>query len=101
MRVLRGYLIFISKKASFYTDSVGMVYPIVSTVVLYKNEHICATALYYYSTSNVTENRLSFRQRVSDAPHVNYDHGDYAGLNEVFGCCYDYEAAVQDIGDVC
>ncbi|PNP56335.1 hypothetical protein FNYG_15370 [Fusarium nygamai] len=27
------------------------------------NEHICATALFYYDSDNITEPRLSFRAR--------------------------------------
>ncbi|KAF3480408.1 uncharacterized protein GIQ15_05755 [Arthroderma uncinatum] len=36
------------------------------------NEHICATALYYYDSANITESRLAFRQ-----------------LEQVFGCHQD------------
>jgi hypothetical protein len=38
------------------------------------NEHICATALYYYDADNVTESRLAFRS-ISDSE--GYSEGDF------------------------
>ena len=66
-----------------------------------KNEHICATAIYYYSASNVTESRLSFRQQCSTRGEyrIEYDRGDHHWLSDVFGC-ENHEPAVQEIGDI-
>jgi len=66
-----------------------------------QNEHICATALYYYENSNITESLLSFRQQSSteDADEVGYDQGHWDWLEEIFGCEQD-GPAVQDVGSV-
>ncbi|KAB8256690.1 hypothetical protein BDV32DRAFT_141025 [Aspergillus pseudonomiae] len=51
------------------------------------NEHICATAIYYYDSENITENRLAFRQRaarriISDMP---YEQSRHEFLQAIFG----------------
>ncbi|KAK2755668.1 hypothetical protein FQN54_005817 [Arachnomyces sp. PD_36] len=62
------------------------------------NEHICATALYYYDSENITESRLRFRQQVSAADFgVNYFAGEHEWLEKVFGCHQD-GPGVQDVG---
>jgi len=73
------------------------------------NEHICATALYYYSSSNVTSSRLAFRQQ-SEHPSVvvnypqddyetNYEQDDFAWFPQVFGM--ENEApSVQEVGSI-
>jgi hypothetical protein len=67
----------------------------------YKNEHICATALYYYDNVNITESLLSFRQQSStqDTYEIGYEQGYHDWLHEVFGCEQN-RPAVQYIGDV-
>jgi hypothetical protein len=66
-----------------------------------QNEHICATALYYYDCSNITESRLAFRQqsRTDDAHDMSYPQNVNGWLQDVFGCQND-EAAVQEVGSV-
>ncbi|KAJ8073725.1 hypothetical protein AAF712_003212 [Marasmius tenuissimus] len=51
------------------------------------NEHICASAIYYYDQSNITESRLAFRQltKGQDIEEMEYDQDDYGGLEELFG----------------
>ncbi|KAH0565668.1 hypothetical protein GP486_000942 [Trichoglossum hirsutum] len=65
------------------------------------NEHICATALYYYDSVNITESRLAFRQQsdTSEVDDISYrqDHSDW--LEEVFGCERD-GPGVQDVGEI-
>ncbi|RDB17189.1 hypothetical protein Hypma_001699 [Hypsizygus marmoreus] len=66
------------------------------------NEHICATAIYYYDNENITTSSIAFRQQSSttDAQsEVSYrqDHHDW--LEEVFGCEQGGEG-VQDVGSV-
>jgi len=70
-------------------------------LVLPQNEHICATALYYYDLENITESRLSFRQQcdIDDADDISYQQEHHEWLSEVFGCEQD-GPAIQDIGDV-
>jgi len=65
------------------------------------NEHICATALYYYDSVNITESRLAFRQQSNtcaiDDILYRQDHSDW--LEEVFGCEQD-GSGVQYVGDI-
>ena len=65
------------------------------------NEHICASAIYYYSSSNITPSRLSFRQMCLDENtfDIGYEQNDDRWLSEVFGC-EDGESTVQDVGSV-
>jgi hypothetical protein len=67
----------------------------------FQNEHICATALYYYETSNITESLLSFRQQsqTEDADEVSYQQDHHEWLSEVFGC-EQGGPAIQYVGDV-
>ncbi|KAG2009581.1 hypothetical protein CC2G_012496 [Coprinopsis cinerea AmutBmut pab1-1] len=65
------------------------------------NEHIVATAIYYYSSSNITTSSLSFRQ-LSDAEaasQVRYPQHNHDWLTDIFGG-YDDEGSVQDVGSV-
>ena len=65
-----------------------------------QNEHICATALYYYDSVNITESRLSFRQQSSShTMDIGYDQDHHDWLPEVFGCEQN-GPNVQYVGDV-
>ena len=72
------------------------------------NEHIVATALYYYDSKNITESRLAFRQspdgeefEYDSEMHKNFDYeqGDDTFLPAIFGL-RNYESTVQDVGSV-
>ncbi|KAF8638672.1 hypothetical protein AX17_002033 [Amanita inopinata Kibby_2008] len=65
------------------------------------NEHICATALYYYDTENISTSSLGFCQQSStdDAHNVNYEQNYNRWIEDVFGC-ESWGPAVQDIGTV-
>ncbi|KAJ2935953.1 hypothetical protein H1R20_g1141, partial [Candolleomyces eurysporus] len=66
------------------------------------NEHICATAIYYHSCSNITDSSLAFRQIISDDEAeacINYEQDDHAWLETIFGCAQD-EAKVQVVGAI-
>jgi Protein of unknown function (DUF4246) len=65
------------------------------------NEHICATALYYYSSENITESRLAFRQMSAGVSSldVRHEQNDHAFLEPIFGCRNE-EAAVQEVGSI-
>jgi hypothetical protein len=70
-----------------------------------QNEHICATAIYYYSCENITENTLPFRQRVStgSGTEVAYEQEYHDWLPEVFGCVDDKSpdnSITQDLGSI-
>jgi len=61
-----------------------------------------ATALYYYSTENITTSSLSFRQLCEVeglASDVEYEQNDDEWLTHIFGCT-NWEGAVQHIGSV-
>ncbi|EIM84066.1 uncharacterized protein STEHIDRAFT_83029 [Stereum hirsutum FP-91666 SS1] len=64
------------------------------------NEHICATAIYYYDCDNITDSHLSFRQQSdSDTIDMDYEQEDHAWLPTIFGCQND-EPSVQELGGV-
>ena len=65
------------------------------------NEHICATALYYYDTENITESRLSFRQSsdVEPSMDIGYEQNDDAWLSIIFGCKNE-ENTAQELGSI-
>ncbi|KAL5344631.1 hypothetical protein ACLOAV_010323 [Pseudogymnoascus australis] len=70
------------------------------------NEHICATALYYFDSKNITENTLSFRQRATTRGYIaSYPQDDHKFLYEVFGFGRDILSqgetkVTQDLGSV-
>jgi hypothetical protein len=65
------------------------------------NEHICATALYYYDCENITESRLAFRQQCSEdeARDMGYPQDVHEWLTEIYGC-ENGEPCVQEVGSV-
>ncbi|PGH26824.1 hypothetical protein AJ80_01403 [Polytolypa hystricis UAMH7299] len=65
------------------------------------NEHICATALYYYDSENITESHLSFRQqcRFKGGEELIYDQHIHDFLPDVYGL-QNGESIVQEIGSV-
>lgn len=60
-----------------------------------------ATALYYYSSTNITSSSLSFRQWFSgeDTIDISYQQCHYAWLPVIYGCEHD-GPSVQDVGGV-
>lgn len=51
-----------------------------------KNERICATAIYYYDSENITESTLAFRQRSEDYfEDVMYEQESHEFLHAVYG----------------
>ncbi|KAI9932099.1 hypothetical protein ASPWEDRAFT_171776 [Aspergillus wentii DTO 134E9] len=66
------------------------------------NEHICASAIYYYDSENITSSTLSFRQRVRTSEistEVSYEQGHNRWLKQVYGCS-NYGPVTQDLGSV-
>lgn len=61
------------------------------------NEHICASAVYYYDSDNITTSRLAFRQQSSTGVDFAYAQDDHDFLEEIFGCEQN-GPGVQDIG---
>jgi hypothetical protein len=62
-----------------------------------QNEHIYATAMYYYDCTNISTCRLSFRQQsdIEDAMNVDHPSNQHNWLEQVFGCEHE-ESAVQE-----
>jgi hypothetical protein len=53
------------------------------------NEHICATALYYLDSENITDSSLSFRMRTSmyldDKEGFHVGQNSYSWLEQIYG----------------
>ncbi|KAJ9490778.1 hypothetical protein VN97_g2475 [Penicillium thymicola] len=71
------------------------------------NERICATAIYYYDSENITDNTLAFRQRgMMDMLDISYPQGQFQFLQAVFGFGDDIDGSgnnrdmTQDLGAV-
>lgn len=65
------------------------------------NEHICATALYYYDSENITDSHLAFRSRGNEQGlnyDLSYDQGEHEPIYRTFAI--DGESTCQDIGSV-
>lgn len=66
------------------------------------NEHIVATALYYYDNNNITDSRLHFRTKV-EAAHfaddIKYQQSDDAGFRTIWGIDNDAQGE-QVLGSV-
>ncbi|KAF8816713.1 hypothetical protein BYT27DRAFT_7229884 [Phlegmacium glaucopus] len=65
------------------------------------NEHIVATALYYYSNDNITSSSLSFRQQCDgdEVFDMDYEQDRHEWLDVVFGYRQN-GPRVQDVGSV-
>ncbi|KAF2143968.1 uncharacterized protein K452DRAFT_267025 [Aplosporella prunicola CBS 121167] len=64
------------------------------------NEHICATALYYYDCENVTDSYLSFRQKIDTSDEDGLaEQNDYEGVEIMFDIKQD-EPGIQDVGSI-
>ncbi|KAF5017117.1 hypothetical protein F66182_10999, partial [Fusarium sp. NRRL 66182] len=71
------------------------------------NEHICATAIYYYSTENITESVLSFRTRADNYSFddVMYEQSRHEFLQQIYGFGPETSGwndcpVTQELGDV-
>lgn len=65
------------------------------------NEHICATALYYYDSDNIDESSLAFRQamQTEERDDVSSEQEQYRSFCEYFGVA-NGAPGVQDLGSV-
>ncbi|KAM0263596.1 hypothetical protein ACHAPA_008685 [Fusarium lateritium] len=66
------------------------------------NEHICATALYYYDCENITDSHLDFRTLADGRllmDELQYEQGDYYSIEDVFAI-RSHDDTIQDIGSV-
>jgi hypothetical protein len=65
------------------------------------NEHICASAIYYYDSDNITDSYLSFREttctdELEDKP---YEQDDHTHFERLYGI-HNNDPAVQELGSV-
>ncbi|KAL1965794.1 hypothetical protein VTN77DRAFT_5115 [Rasamsonia byssochlamydoides] len=64
------------------------------------NEHICATALYYYDEQNITKSNLAFRQSIdAEVMGLSHEQYEYESLEICYGI-QNEEAAIQELGHV-
>jgi hypothetical protein len=68
------------------------------------NEHICATALYYLDSENVTSSNLSFRTPTSmylnSDPPYSVDQDSYHWMERIFGTALREAPCMQNYGSV-
>ncbi|KAI8947768.1 hypothetical protein F4801DRAFT_559580 [Xylaria longipes] len=69
------------------------------------NEHICATALFYYDIVNITDSRLAFRtksNREELASSLGYKQNDYKSISRTFAIYAEpgQDSTIQDVGSV-
>lgn len=69
--------------------------------IIFQNERICASVLYFYNCENVTEGSISYRQRVSNEEpmDVNVFADTTEDTENIYGI-KDCDPAVQTLGDV-
>ncbi|EDR01448.1 uncharacterized protein LACBIDRAFT_333174 [Laccaria bicolor S238N-H82] len=67
----------------------------------FQNEHICATALYYYSSTNIPPSSLAFRQHTNGLIYgrIASRQHQHDWLFEVFGC-HQCGSMFQNVGGV-
>ncbi|TFK66407.1 hypothetical protein BDN72DRAFT_961786 [Pluteus cervinus] len=65
------------------------------------NEHICATAIYYYDNDNITPTSLAFRQVPNNesVDEFKYEQNDHDWLKPIFGLEPD-GSSIQELGSV-
>jgi len=69
--------------------------------VAIQNEHIVATALYYYSCENITKSTLFFRQQIDpdEIENIPSNDNNNGWLTDIFGCEQE-GSCVQELGGV-
>lgn len=64
------------------------------------NEHIAASALYYYDSSNLTPSHLAFREGVDRDMLQEYQQNEFEPLLEIYGLKDSWGSAIQVLGRV-
>ncbi|KAK4508643.1 hypothetical protein PRZ48_002382 [Zasmidium cellare] len=65
-----------------------------------ENEHIIASALYYYDSENITDSYLAFREGSDRDELQEYDQHQYQALMEIYGLKDSWGNAIQVLGSV-
>lgn len=70
-------------------------------LTVFQNERICATALYYYDSENITESRLAFRTQLDEESGMDFDYpqNHHEWLNVLFGL-EDNGPMIQELGSI-
>ncbi|KXS95124.1 hypothetical protein AC578_2878 [Pseudocercospora eumusae] len=63
------------------------------------NEHICASALYYYDSHNITDSYLAFREGVN-GDEIEAEQERYRALMQIYGIEDHWGSAIQVLGSV-
>ncbi|KAI4089837.1 MAG: hypothetical protein L6R37_007986, partial [Teloschistes peruensis] len=63
------------------------------------NESICASAIYYYSSENITASYLSFRHQVDEHIELPFSQNSILNVEDIFGV-KDDSPAIHDLGEV-
>lgn len=63
------------------------------------NESICASALYYYSSHNITPSHLSLRQQTDDGEDLPYPQDDFRALGPIYGIT-NSDPKIQNLGRI-
>ena len=66
------------------------------------NEQICASALYYYDSENVSDSLLAFRKDISEDGEVGlpYEQDDHRALEEVYSFRNEIDVKLHEVGKV-
>lgn len=65
-----------------------------------QNEHIIASALYYYDSKNITDSYLAFREGVDRDELQEYEQHRWQALTEIYGIKDSWGDAIQVLGSV-
>ncbi|KAL8942147.1 MAG: hypothetical protein Q9216_001832 [Gyalolechia sp. 2 TL-2023] len=100
LRKDHGRLQIIVKLANVHLDPEKPEYPGGSWHIEGQaNESICASALYYYSSHNITDSYLSFRQQTYTGGMLNYPQNEHRAAEQIYGI-ENEEPAIQNLGKV-
>lgn len=65
-----------------------------------QNEHVIASALYYYDSENITDSYLAFREGVDRDELQEYEQHRYQALMQIYGIKDSWGDAIQVLGSV-
>lgn len=93
MREARG-----TSRDSWYVPSID---PFIHDEIEYmsQNEHICASAIYYHSSSNITASSLAFRQQSNPNEQFRGGQDEHTFLPQVYGF-ENEDPAIQELGSI-
>ena len=63
------------------------------------NENICASSIYYYSSENVSDSFLRFRQATEEPDGLSYEQDDHRAIETIFGF-QNHDPCIQELGNI-